>query len=430
METAVENKVGYKKTKLGWIPEDWEVLNVSDVFDFLSTNSLSRSQMNYSESDGCLYNIHYGDIHATYSEPILDLDKCKQVPVVNDDVLISSSISYLKEGDIVMADASEDYAGVGATIELSNVNNKKIVAGLHTLALRDKLGVTAQGYRAYLLKHPKVSVSVKVIATGSKVYGISKSNLLKISLVLPPLPEQQKIATILSTWDKAIEKLTQLIAAKEQRKKGLMQLLLTGKKRFTGFTEEWKEVKLGKVYEIVGGGTPDTTNLSYWNGEIQWFTPTEIKSKYVSKSIRTISEAGLAKSSAKLLPIGSLLFTSRATIGDVGITKVECTTNQGFQSFLPSEKGDIAYLYYWIKENRNEFIRRSSGSTFLEISKKEIEKIKIKLPPRNEQQKIASTLSGADKEIELLKQELNNLQQQKKGLMQKLLTGEVRVKIN
>lgn len=430
MGAAVENKVGYIKTNLGWIPKDWEVLNVSDVFDFLSTNSLSRNQMNYTESDGCLYNIHYGDIHTTYSEPILDLDKCKQVPVINDDVPISSYISYLKEGDIVMADASEDYAGVGATIELSNVKNKKIVAGLHTLAFREKLGVTAKGYRAYLFKHPKVSVSVKVIATGSKVYGISKSNLLKISLVLPTLPEQQNIATILSTWDKAIDKLTRLIAAKEQRKKGLMQLLLTGKKRFTGFTEEWKEVKLGKVTKSFSGGTPDSTNTEYYNGSIPFIGSGELNQRLVKKTNKHLTEEGFKNSSAKIVEPQTLLIAMYgATAGVCAITEISGAINQAVLAVMPNSSIDKKFLYFRLVQQMPNVVFRMVQGGQPNLSGSILKSVKISFPEISEQKKIASALSAADKEIELLKQELNNLQQQKKGLMQKLLTGEVRVKI-
>jgi type I restriction enzyme S subunit len=104
--------------------------------------------------------------------------------------------------------------------------------------------------------------------------------------------------------------------------------------RFPEFEGDWEKTKLGNIAEIVGGGTPDTTIDEYWNGNIQWFTPSEIKSNYVAKSIRTITNLGLQKSSAKLLPMGTILLTTRATIGEVAITTEECTTNQGFQSLI------------------------------------------------------------------------------------------------
>ncbi len=187
------SKVGYKHTKLGWIPKDWVVVKVSEVFEFLSSNSLSRNQMNYDVTKISIYNIHYGDIHATYKEPILDFEKEKSIPVVSNDVKIPNSADYLMDGDVIIADASEDYEGVGQAIELKNLNGKRVLAGLHTFALRDNSSLTIKGFRAYIFKNPKVSKAIKVIATGSKVYGISKANLFKFELVLPPSPNNKKL---------------------------------------------------------------------------------------------------------------------------------------------------------------------------------------------------------------------------------------------
>ncbi|APA82773.1 restriction endonuclease subunit S [Francisella tularensis] len=199
------------------------------------------------------------------------------------------------------------------------------------------------------------------------------------------------------------------------------------KLRFKEFSEEWVEKKLGDTSTIVGGGTPDTTNDELWNGNIQWFTPTEIKSKYVHNSIRTISELGLKKSSAKLLPKGTLLLSSRATVGDIGIAVNKCATNQGFQSLIVKKQNDNIFLYNWIIKNKKEFIKRASGSTFLEISKKEIEKIKINLPTLPEQQKIADCLSTWDEAIETQKSLIENKKLYKKGMMQKLFNGKLKV---
>ena len=191
---------------------------------------------------------------------------------------------------------------------------------------------------------------------------------------------------------------------------------------------DWKNSTIGEECEINGGGTPDSTNKNYWGDEIYWFTPTEIKVKYLKKSKRMITREGLNKSSAKLLPKGSLLLTTRATIGDVSFCTNECSTNQGFQSFLPTSKPNLDFLYYWIKCNKKELIKRSSGSTFLEISKKEIKKITINLPNINEQQKIASFLSSIDKKINLLTKKKALLETYKKGVMQKIFSQEIRFK--
>ncbi|WP_286502151.1 restriction endonuclease subunit S [Empedobacter falsenii] len=191
--------------------------------------------------------------------------------------------------------------------------------------------------------------------------------------------------------------------------------------------EGWKVSKLGNVFEIIGGGTPDTTISEYWDGDILWFTPTEIKSKFVSNSLRKITNKGVNNSSAKLLPKGSLLFTSRATIADIALCEEECTTNQGFQSFLPNENQNMEFLYYWIISNKHQFLRRSSGSTFLEISKKEVGKVNYPLPPIEEQKAIADCLSTWDKAIEKQEQLIKSKESRHKALMQKLLSGKQRL---
>ncbi|MDG1153513.1 MAG: restriction endonuclease subunit S, partial [Alphaproteobacteria bacterium] len=190
--------------------------------------------------------------------------------------------------------------------------------------------------------------------------------------------------------------------------------------RFLDFTSDWENKKLGDVADFVGGGTPDSSIVEYWNGGVLWYTPTELKSKFIGNSKRTISKLGLEKSSAKLLPSGTILFSSRATIGDVSIIKKQCATNQGIQSFIVKQKNNNEFIYYWILNNKNYFIRLSSGSTFLEISKNEIKKLKIKIPSMEEQNKIAVFLSSVDKRIDLLQQKHDTFIQYKNALMQGL----------
>ena len=171
--------------------------------------------------------------------------------------------------------------------------------------------------------------------------------------------------------------------------------------RFTGFYENWHEKYIKDVADVIGGGTPDTTKLEYWNGNIQWFTPTEIgHNKYVNKSKRTITEKGLKNSSAKLLPPKTILLTSRATIGECSIIEKECATNQGFQSLVPNSLINNEFCYYLINTKKKELLRKASGSTFLEISNSEIKQIKCKFPSLLEQQKIATFLSLMDTRIE------------------------------
>ncbi|MFP6045223.1 restriction endonuclease subunit S [Helicobacter pylori] len=184
----------------------------------------------------------------------------------------------------------------------------------------------------------------------------------------------------------------------------------------------WQKVRLGDIAEIIGGGTPSTQVASFWNGSINWFTPTEIGiTKYVHKSQRTITPLGLKKSSTKLLPIGTILLTSRASIGDCAILKVVATTNQGFQSLIPLEKINNGFLYYLILTLKNKLLELASGSTFLEVSPNKIKNLLIPLPPLNEQIAIANILSDVDRYLYSLDALILKKESVKKALRIKML---------
>ena len=169
--------------------------------------------------------------------------------------------------------------------------------------------------------------------------------------------------------------------------------------RFPEFSGEWETKSINDLADVIGGGTPDTKVKSYWDGGIQWFTPSEIgKNKFVDASLRTITEDGLNNSSAKLLPPNTILLSSRATIGECSLSLRECATNQGFQS-LVSKNCNVDFLYYLIQTKKKDLIRKSCGSTFLEISANEVRKIQVSVPSDVEQQKIAELLSLIDKRI-------------------------------
>ena len=173
--------------------------------------------------------------------------------------------------------------------------------------------------------------------------------------------------------------------------------------RFPEFSGEWERMTIDQTCSLVGGRTPDTNTRDYWNGDIQWFTPSEIgKEKYVSDSNRTISIAGLKNSSAKLLPPNSILLSSRATVGECSINLKECCTNQGFQSAVPNTDITSAeFLYYRLLTHKRDFKKKACGSTFLEISAKQISKLNTCLPTKAEQDKIASLLSLIDERISI-----------------------------
>ncbi|MDY4833379.1 MAG: restriction endonuclease subunit S [Treponema sp.] len=272
----------------------------------------------------------------------------------------------------------------------------------------------------------KYSKWVHVMSTRSGQPGINSEEYGSYKIKLPDIHEQQKIADFLSNVDSIITAETKILNTLQKKKKALMQKLFTQQLRFksangTDFPA-WEEKKLGDVCDIIGGGTPDTNKAEYWNGNIQWFTPTEIgNTKYISESKRKITQLGFEKSSAKLLPVGTILFTSRATLGEMSITTVECTTNQGFQSLIPNKNFIHSdYLYYLQPFLQKYCYSKASGSTFLEISAKSLKECHIPLPCKVEQQKIADCLSSMDSLIQTQQKVVTTWQQRKKALLQQM----------
>ncbi|WP_347229894.1 restriction endonuclease subunit S [Streptococcus thermophilus] len=192
--------------------------------------------------------------------------------------------------------------------------------------------------------------------------------------------------------------------------------------RFKGFTDDWEKRKLGELANIVGGGTPSTSNPEYWDGDIDWYAPAEIgEQSYVSKSKKTITELGLKKSSARILPVGTVLFTSRAGIGNTAILAKEATTNQGFQSIVPDQnKLDSYFIFSRTNELKRYGEVTGAGSTFVEVSGKQMSKMSIMVPELSEQQKIGSFFKQLDETIALHQRKLDLLKEQKKGFLQKM----------
>lgn len=191
----------------------------------------------------------------------------------------------------------------------------------------------------------------------------------------------------------------------------------------------WSVKKISDLGSVVSGGTPDTNNPEYWDGDVLWVTPSEVSNlsnRFLYSTERKITEKGLKESSAKLLPINSLIICTRATIGDCCINKVPMCTNQGFKNIIV-KNNNVDFLYYLITKNKNELIRKACGSTFLEISKKDIDNLKFAIPPLPEQEKIAGILGTWDEAIEKLSSLIEQKKLLKKGLMQRLLTSKTRL---
>lgn len=380
---------------------------------YVPINNLSYSRDFLTETPQQVAYIHYGDIH---TDKIPEVVSGKTtLAFLLDSISIPSEEKYLlKEGDIVLVDASEDYEGVGKNIEISAIQNKKIVAGLHTIALRpiDATNLTP-GFGRYLLKHPLVSKRLKAIAQGTKVFSISFTLIQKLKVPFPPLEEQRKIVEVLETWDNAITLTKQLIEQKELQKKYLMQQLLTGHTRLTGFTDIWKNVRLKQICSIKKGQQLNTNTLTK-KGQYACLNGGIIPSGYTTKwnteaKTISISEGGNS--------CGYVNWNdSRFWAGG------HCYT-------LENVKMHDSFLYFLLKNQERHIMNLRVGSGLPNIQLSSLENLLLKIPSRQkEQQAIAEVFSSANKEIYLLKQKLAKLEEQKKGLMQLLLTGKVRLK--
>lgn len=435
------------------IPIDWTTPEFGDVFNFLKTFSFSREQLTSEPTNDGIRNIHYGDIHASYEYEILDLDIEKTVPYLLDGLIDPKSFDEesfpaLKEGDLIIADASEDYEGVCDCVELKNINGAKVVSGLHTFAARTSKEIIALGYRTYALQHEQVIRELRRIATGTSVYGVSKTNLSKVKIPLPPLPEQKSIAQVLSKADAAIHTIVKLIFQKVLRKKWLMQQLLTGKKRLKGFEKsigyhktdlglkipiDWTIVKVKDIFSERKETSKDQFAFPLFSLTIEKGL-TEKTDRYERSFLLKNKEDNLYK----IIHPNDILFNPMnlrfGAIAKSKIDKIVSVSAYYNSIFLKETQADIDYFEALFKTPIfiNLYDRIAIGSL---IEKKRVHlsnfiELEIPIPSKEEQTAIAQVLQAADKEISLLKAKAGKLREQKKGMMQVLLTGKVRLKIN
>ncbi|HOM74587.1 MAG TPA: restriction endonuclease subunit S, partial [Fervidobacterium sp.] len=191
---------GYKLTEIGEIPKEWELKKLGEIFDFFSGISISRDNQ---VEEGYFY-LHYGDIHKKGKHEFNLIKDKDWIPKIEIDLSKIKEEILLKTGDIVFVDASEDYEGIGKSVVINNPNNEIYIAGLHTIIGKEKNKTMDYGYKKYCFSTYNVRKQFRVLATGATVFGVTKSSLSTISIPIPPLPEQQKIADILSSVDEQI----------------------------------------------------------------------------------------------------------------------------------------------------------------------------------------------------------------------------------
>ena len=377
-------------------------------YSFHTTNSLSRDKLNYDK--GKVRNIHYGDIHTKFQTHFHLTNE--YVPFINEDVDLAKikEDSYCEVGDLVIADASEDYADIGKSIELIDINNEKLLAGLHTFLARPSSEKTAVGYISCLLKSWKLRKQIMTIAQGTKVLSLSTGRVSKLKLNLPSLPEQQKIASFLSAVDKKIQQLTKKKALLEQYKKGVMQQLFSGQLRFKDENgkdyPDWEEKRLSDVSAIKKGeqlNKIELTKEGLYPSLSGGMGPSGYTNKWnTPENTITISEGG----------------NSCGYVG-LSISKFWCG-GHCYSLLQVIESVNNSYLFQVLKYNEQGIMRLRVGSGLPNIQKKDLSVFKLSFPSLKEQQKIATYLSRIDTKIESVNNQVTQTQTFKKGLLQQM----------
>lgn len=401
---------------------EWYSKKFKELFDFYSTNSFSRDLLNY--SDGTIYNIHYGDIHTKFKNQFF-LTK-ETVPYINNDVILnkSKSLIFCNEGDLIIADASENYEDIGKSIELIELNNQNVVAGLHTLHARPKHKLSI-GFSGFYTQTNVYKNQIKKIAQGTKVLGLSSKRVNDINISIPSLEEQTKITNFLGKVDKQIEILTSIKEKLEAYKKGTMQQLfnqeLCFKKDDGSNYPDWEENKLGEIIEkfIV----PMRDKPKDLAGNIPWCRIEDFEGIYLckSKTSQGVTEETVASMNLKVFPVDTLLVSCSANLGVCAIVKEPLVTNQTFIGLVPNfSKVNVEFLYYEMTKNAPRLNRLSSGTTISYLSREAFENFKILLPKIEEQTKIANFLSAIDRQIEQVDKQIDKSKAFKKGLLQQM----------
>lgn len=371
--------------------EEWKRIKVSDLLDFYSTNSLSWEQLEYESNEP--YNLHYGLIHVGLPT-IIDLTKDK-LPSIKDGN-VPKKYELCKEGDIAFADASEDTNEVAKVVEFYNLDGKKVVCGLHTIHGRNNNGQTAKGFLGYCFSSTVFHNQIRRIAQGTKIYSINTRNFSEVFVGLPSMNEQQKIATLLRLMDERIATQNKIIERLETLIKGIVDSIFTANK--------FPKVPFKEIYVRAGeGGTPTTSNPEYYdNGTIPFIKIDDLQNKYIKTNKDCITELGLQKSSAWIVPANSIIYSNGATIGAISINLFPVCTKQGILGVVPKADINVEFLYYFMTSTAftKAVERIVTEGTMRTAYLKDINYIPCPVPCSVKQDEIAKLLSTLSEKLE------------------------------
>lgn len=413
---------GYELTQLGpikrEIPLHWDVHKLGSIAN-INMGSSPKSEYYNEKGEGLPFfqgNADFGPQH----------------PQVT--VWCTNPNKTADEGDLLLS--------VRAPVGDLNIADQPCCIGRGLAAISEE--EADNGFLYYLLSFERPRL--ETYAQGSTFKSVNSGVLNNFPVQFPSLPEQCRIANILSTVDEKIQQTDEIIEKTKELRYGLRQDLVFGK----GFADDYKSTRLGArnieipsgwevetfsdVAAVDKGNTPKTSNSDYYGGDIVWVTPDDLSNmyergeKYISDSRRKITDAGLQSTSVNIVSEPSVMFTSRSYgIGKTAICTVQAATNQGIIAFHPGEKIGVEYLYYYLNQIMDYIIAISGVSNFPEVSLTDIRNLRVPVPSKDDQERIESVLQLVDERLVKEQNTKRLLHEFKHGLMQDLLTGKVRV---
>ena len=401
--------------------DEWNKNKIKNISEKIKSYSVSR-KYETKESTGLKY-VHYGDIHTDVADIV---KKDNDLPFVD----YKKAKECLENGDLVIADASEDYDGIANACLIKDID-EKIIAGLHTIALRLSSEISPL-YFYYLTKSEKFKKFCIIMATGAKVYGITYNNIANYILDLPDKEEQEKIGAFFEKLDKLIENQESYLNLNKKLKKSLLQKLFPKEGedrpelRFPGFKDDWKEYKLKNICESYGGSALEKEFTSDGSYKVISIGSYGINSKYIDQGIRTNLNK---KTKSKLLNKDDLvmILNDKTSSGDIIgrvllIDKSDTYIyNQRSQRIILSKGFDSNFFYQMFNSNKRDKIRKIvQGNTQIYVNWKSVSNLNYLIPTLEEQEKIGLLFKSLDEKIESEEKKLRAYKDFKKSMLQKM----------
>ncbi|MCG6340584.1 restriction endonuclease subunit S [Vibrio fluvialis] len=422
---------GYKNTDVGCIPSDWDVKKLREISPSQSVGLVINPSSYYSEHGTVpmLTGSHVRPNRINYTQAKkITVDSNARLPA-----------SRLNQDDLVTVRVGAP--GITAVIppELHQAN----CASMMIIRRSEKFN---SDWLCYLMNSKQGRTQIESVQYGTAQKQFNIVDAVDFIFPLPRIEEQTAIANALSDVDALISELEKLIAKKQAIKTATMQQLLTGKKRLPQFAksedgtpkgykkselgntpEDWDIGSVGDRSVSYSGGTPSTSNKSFYGGNISWITSSDLNKSFIYEVEGRITEAGLQGSSAKLVDAGTFLIALYgATAGVCAITKIKAAINQAVLA-VASSLWSAEFLFYWFTNNKNKLIETYTQGGQPNLSGDIVRSIRMSIPPMREQKEIVSVLSDMDDELQALEKRLKKTRQIKQGMMQELLTGKTRL---